>query len=95
MGTVMKEEQATIEVQVQPNASQNKLTRIENGILYLKIAAPPLRGKANQELIRFLSDILGVGRTSLSIVKGKTSRRKVIAIEGLTQEQVRRRLEKM
>lgn len=91
----MKEEQATIEVQVQPNASQNKLTRIENGILYLKIAAPPLRGKANQELIRFLSDILGVGRTSLSIVKGKTSRRKVIAIEGLTQEQVRRRLEKM
>ena len=84
----MKEEQATIVVQVQPNASQSKVSRFEDGVLHLRIAAPPIRGKANQELIRFLSDILGVSKARLTIVKGKTSKRKVISIRGLSQEQI-------
>ncbi len=83
----MMEEKATIEVQVQPNASQNKVVRLDNGVWHLKIAAPPVKGKANQELSKFLSDILGVSKSSLRIVKGATSKRKVIAIEGLTPDQ--------
>ena len=90
----MKEEQATIVVQVQPNASQNRMARFEGGVWYLKIAAPPIKGKANRELIKFLSDILGVSKTSLTIEKGMTSKRKVIAIKGLTQEEVRERVGK-
>lgn len=81
----MKEERATIVVQVQPNASQNKVTRFENGVLYLRIAAPPVKGKANRELIKFLSAILRVSKGSITIEKGLTSRRKVIVIKGLTQ----------
>ena len=84
----MKEEQATIMVQVQPNASQNRVARFEDGILHLRIAAPPVKGKANQELLRFLSDILEISQTSLTIEKGLTSKRKVIAVTGLTQQQV-------
>ncbi len=84
----MKEEQATIVVQVQPNASQNRVARFEDGILHLRIAAPPVKGKANQELLRFLSDILEISQTSLTIEKGLTSKRKVIAVTGLTQQQV-------
>ena len=60
-----KEEPATIVVQVQPNAPRNKLARFEDGVLHLRIAAPPIKGKANQELIKFLSDILGVGKSNL------------------------------
>ncbi len=91
----MKEEQATIVVQVQPNASQNKVVRFTNGIWYLRIAAPPVKGKANQELNKFLSDILGVNKSNLTIVKGMTSKRKVVAIKGLMQDQVTRQLKKL
>lgn len=80
-------------VQVQPNASQNKVTRFEDGVLHLRIAAPPIKGKANRELIKFLSAILGVSKSSITIEKGLTSRRKVVKIEGVTQEEVRERLE--
>ncbi len=83
----MTEEKATIEVQVQPNASQNKVVRLDNGVWHLKIAAPPVKGKANQELSKFLSDILGVSQSRLKIVKGATSKRKVIVIAGLTTDQ--------
>jgi len=89
----VKEEHATITVQVQPNASQNKITRFEQGVWYLRIAAPPIKGRANQELLKFLSDILGVIKSSLTIEKGMTTKRKLIAIQGLSQNQVTRQLE--
>ena len=85
-------EQTKIVVQVQPSASQNKLVRFENGVLHLKIAAPPVKGKANQELVKFLSDTLDVSKTSLTIEKGLTSRRKVIAVQGQAQDEVMKRL---
>ncbi len=88
----MKEGQARITVQVQPNASENKVARFEGGVWHLRIAAPPIKGKANRELIKFLSDILGVSKSNLTIEKGVTSKRKVIAIKGLTQEEVVERL---
>lgn len=91
----MKELPATIVVQVQPNASQNKVVHFADGVWQLRIAAPPIRGKANQELTKFLSDILGVAKTNLTIEKGLTSKRKVISIKGLTQEQVTGQLEKL
>jgi len=89
----VKEEHAAITVQVQPNASQNKITRFEQGVWYLRIAAPPIKGRANQELLKFLSDILGVSKSSLTIEKGMTSKRKLISIRGLSQNQVMRQLE--
>lgn len=92
---MVNEERAIITVQVQPNASQNKVTRFEGGIYYLRIAAPPVKGKANQALTRFLSDILGVSKSKLDIERGLTARRKVIVIQGLTQNQVNRQLEKL
>lgn len=89
---MVKEEPATIVVQVQPNARQNKVTSFKNGVWYLMIAAPPVKGKANQELIKFLSDILGVGKSNLTIEKGMTSKRKIIAVNGLTQSQAMRQI---
>ena len=82
------EAETRITVQVQPNASENRVVRFEGGVWYLRIAAQAVKGKANRELIRFLSDILGVSKTMITIEKGMTSRRKVIAIEGVSEEEV-------
>lgn len=93
MSAVMAErEQARLPVHVQPGARQNSLAGIREGVLYVRIAAPPVKGKANQELIRFLSGILAVSRSSLTIEKGLTSKRKTVRIDGLPQGEVARRL---
>ena len=83
-----------IVAQVQPNAKQNELLGFKDGVLHIRIAAPPVKGKANQELIRFLSTIWGVSKSNLTIEKGVTSKRKVIGIIGLTQNQVMGRIQK-
>ncbi len=89
----MKKERSLITVQVQPGASRNQVTRYADGVLHVRIAAPPVRGKANRELIAFLSDILSVSRSSISIEKGHTSRRKVIVVEDMEQGEVMERIE--
>ena len=81
-----------ISMRVQPNAAKNQVVGFADGTLQIRVAAPPVKGKANKELIAFLSQILGVGKSSLAITKGHTSRSKVIAIDGLNLEEVVRRL---
>lgn len=88
---VVEKEQAKIIVRVQPNASQSEMLGFKDGVLHVRIAAPPIKGKANRELIKFLSDFFGVSKSNLIIKKGATGKRKVIYISGLTQNQVRER----
>lgn len=92
---MVTERQATIIVQVQPNAGQNRIVRYENGVLHLRIAAPPVKGKANQELVRFLSDKLQVSRSNLTIEKGATAKRKLVVVKGLTQDQAMERINQL
>ncbi|MEE8420876.1 MAG: DUF167 domain-containing protein [Dehalococcoidales bacterium] len=81
-----------ISVLVQPNAPRSRLTGFEGGIWQIKVAAPPLKGRANRELEIFLSQRLQVSKSAVSVVKGQTSRHKTVAINGLNQEEVARRL---
>ncbi|MCJ7743156.1 MAG: DUF167 domain-containing protein [Dehalococcoidales bacterium] len=92
----MKQELPTkIVVQVQPKAKQNQVLRYADGVWHLKIAAPPVEGKANQGLVNFLSEVLGISKASLTIEKGLTAKRKVIAVKGMTQDQVISQLKKV
>lgn len=92
----MKQEPPTkIVVQVQPKAKQNQVLRYADGVWHLKIAAPPVEGKANQGLVNFLSEVLGISKASLTIEKGLTAKRKVIAVKGMTQDQVISQLKKV
>ena len=90
----MPKEQTTVLIQVQPNARQNRVIGCNNGVWNLHIAAPPVRSRADQELISFLSDILDTAKGNITITKGSTSRRKTVNIHGLTQKQVTDRLDK-
>jgi uncharacterized protein (TIGR00251 family) len=81
-----------LNVKVTPNAARDEITGFTEGVLNVKIAAPPEKGKANKKLIDFLSDRLGVSKSSIRLIRGQTSRRKVIAIDGLSRDEVIRRI---
>lgn len=86
------EKMVKIMVQAHPGAKRNEVLRFEDGVWHIKIAAPPVEGKANKKLIEFLSEVLGVSKSRLTIEKGATSHRKLIAVEGLTAEAVEEKL---
>ena len=90
----MKEKPVKIAVQAHPGAKRNEVLRFVDGVWHLKISAPPTEGKANKELIEFLSEILDISKSRISIDKGITSHRKLISIEGITKETVEERLRK-
>jgi uncharacterized protein len=79
-------------VKITPNAGRNEITGFKEGIWQVKINAPPEKGKANKELVDFLSIRLGVRKATILIIKGQTSRNKVIAVETLSSEQILKRL---
>ncbi len=82
---------ARIRVEAQPNARQNAVVGLQNGVLKLKIAAPPIGGKANDALVRFLAELLDIPKSDLAVEKGQSSRHKTVSVRGLTQEQLDRR----
>ena len=81
-----------LHVRVTPNAGRNEVTGFQDGVLYVRIAAPPDKGKANKELIAHLSWVLDISKSSLRLVRGLTSRNKVVAVDGLSQEEINRRI---
>ena len=87
----MAKETLRIWVQVHANARRNEMSGEKDGVWQIKIAAPPVKGRANQELMSYLSSVLQVSKSALTIQKGLTSKRKFIAISGLSLEQVRAR----
>ncbi len=84
----------TIEVRLKPNARRNSIEIGENGVLQVRVNAPPVEGRANKALIELLSDTLDVPKSSLSIKRGASSKTKVIAIIGLTKEEAIKRAAK-
>ena len=79
-------------LRVYPNAARNELVGFSEGVLRLKVAAPPVKGKANKELIAFLAQKLGLSKGDLTILKGHSSRNKLISIAGLSREELNQRL---
>ncbi len=73
---------AVLEVRIQPRASKNGVVMQSDGSLKIRLTAPPVDGAANEALIKYLADILGVARSQVEIVSGQTSREKRIRIAG-------------
>lgn len=77
---------------ISPRAKMDALVGFSGTNLKLKIAAPPVGGVANTALVKFLADLLEVKPTSLNLIAGQRSRRKIVKIEGLTKEELQVRL---
>ena len=65
---------------VQPGASHTEVSGTHGDALKVRLAAPPVDGKANAELLRFLAEVFGVPRRNVTLVRGETSRAKVVRI---------------
>jgi uncharacterized protein (TIGR00251 family) len=80
-----------LNVRVVPRSSRNVL-EWEQGSIKARLTAPPVEGAANEALIQLLAERLGIPRRAITIVKGATSRQKIVDIEGITQEDLRQKL---
>ena len=82
----------TLELKTIPNAPRNEIVGWLGGALKVKVHAPAVEGKANDELIEFLAEKLGVHRRSVTLLRGDKSRQKVVQIDGLDLETVRQKI---
>jgi uncharacterized protein len=69
-----------IRVHLVPNAARTEIDGLHDGALKLRLHAPPVDGKANDALVRWLATTLGVGRNQIVLVRGHTSRRKELRV---------------
>ena len=83
----------TISVRVHPRASRDRVLWMREGTLRVSVSAPPHDGKANAALLELLAESLGLAKSRLRIVRGHSSRDKVVAVDGLDAGEVRRMLE--
>ena len=79
-------------VRVTPGAKRNSITGFTGGVWRIKIAAPPVEGKANEALVNYLSEVLGVRKSSFSLMKGETNRNKLLSVKGITPEEIATKL---
>jgi uncharacterized protein (TIGR00251 family) len=77
-------------VKVQPRAKETALAEKLGDAYKLRLAAPPVDGKANEACVRFFAQRFGVAASAVRIVQGLSSRLKVVEIEGIDAEQVQR-----
>ncbi len=79
-------------LKVVPGASRSELAGFENGVLRVRVAAAPEKGRANRALTDFLAGLLGIKKSAVTMVRGATARNKVVEIAGLNGSDVRARL---
>ena len=75
-----------LDVKVNPRSSKNEISGFIEGVLKIKITAPPVEGAANRECIKFLAKTFNISPSSVSVIKGETSRQKRILIEGVSRD---------
>jgi len=79
----------TLDVRVIPRAARSGLAGTRDGVLLVRLTAPPVEGAANAALIEVLSKVLHVPKRALTIVSGQRSRLKRVRVEGVTEDAVR------
>ena len=79
-------------VRLIPRAGKDAIVGLYDRALKVRLKAPPVEGKANASLVKFLARCLDVARSDVRIVGGHTSRRKRIFVAGLAGAELRRRL---
>jgi len=84
---------AALAVRITPRSKKNEIVEILNdGTVKIRLTAPPVEGKANDALIAFLSDVIGVPRSQIDIIAGATGREKLVSILNLDATTVHQRI---
>jgi uncharacterized protein (TIGR00251 family) len=77
-----------IRVKLIPRSSRSRIVGKEGETYKVKVNSPPVDGKANKELISFISKTLGISKGNIEIISGKTSRIKLLRLRGIDKESV-------
>ena len=83
---------ARIRVRVTPRASRDELAGWRDGVLRVRVAAPPVEGRANDAVARLLAKALGVPKSAVGVVSGAGAREKLFEVAGIDQDEALRRL---
>lgn len=83
---------ARLAVRLSPRASREEIAGEREGVLLVRVTAPPVDGAANEALVRLLSKRLRVAKGAVRIVSGDTSRTKTVEVDGLEDAEIRVRL---
>lgn len=78
----------TFAVRIVPRASRSEILGEHDGALRIRVAAPPVEGAANRELVRLLAKQFKVSQSSIEIISGTASKQKVIRIAGARIDQL-------
>lgn len=81
-----------IKIRAVPRASKNEIQGIYDGALKVRLTSPPIDGKANQALIKFLSKTLGISKAQIELTRGQTGRSKTLRIHGMTTQEIWKKL---
>ncbi len=83
-----------LRLHVQPRAKRTAFAGAHGDAMKLRVAAPPVDGSANQAVLAFIAEILGVPRRAVTLRSGDTSRQKVVQVDGVSVEAAARKLGK-
>lgn len=78
---------------IQPGAKKSEIAGLHGEALKIRLAAPPVDGKANECLIAFLAERLGVAKSRIELISGASSRAKRVRVSDMTSESVEQRLQ--
>jgi uncharacterized protein len=82
-----------IAVRLQPRARANEIVGEREGVLVVRVTAPPLEGRANEALCRLIAKRARVGVRRVSVVQGAGAREKVVRVEGIDAGELRKALD--
>ncbi len=82
-----------IQIKVQPRAAKNEIAGVTGDSVKVRLTAPPVEGEANKLLQKFLGEVFKCGAGNVKILKGLTSRKKLVEIKGILFEEVVRMAE--
>jgi len=82
----------TLAIKLQPRASRTEIGELSGPALRIKVTAPPVDSAANEALIRLLAETLDCPRSQVQLIRGQTSRNKVVKVYGLRADEVLLRL---
>ena len=85
-------EAVSFRVRLVPRASRDRIAGIRDGVVRIRLTAPPAEGAANEALTRFLASVLRVAKRGVEIVSGQTAREKLVSVSGLSPEEIEARL---
>lgn len=75
----------TFDIQVIPHASRAELMSVQDGVLKIKVTAPPVEGAANEACIKLLAKELGLKKSQMEISSGAKSRKKTVMIKDISK----------